>query len=161
MICPSNNISKGNNVTQENVPTAKAGRPPGSPNKSKSAALLDRLLSSNKKEIKEILQAAIDLAHKNEPWAVQAILERVWPKPAGRTVTFAMPRLTSAADCAMCLDALLQAAAIGSITPAECAQLSTVVSRTGEALAAKSIEDRIDRLEAQQSGKELTFRRVS
>jgi hypothetical protein len=47
--------------------------------------------------------------------------------------------LESVSDCAACLDALLQAAALGSITPQECAQLSTVVSKTGEALAAKSI----------------------
>jgi hypothetical protein len=148
-------------TTQEHTTSRRVGRPTGSRSKSKGAALLDRLLSSNKREIKEILQAAVDLAHKNEPWAMQAILERCWPKPAGRTVTFPMPRLESVADCANCLDALLQAASTGSITPQECAQLSTVVSKTGEALAAKSIEDRIDRLEAQQSGKELTFRRVS
>lgn len=137
------------------------GRPPGSRNKSKGVALLDRLISSNKREVKEILQAAIDLARKNEPWAMQAILDRCWPKPAGRTVTFSMPRLTSAADCAMCLDALLQAAAIGSISPAECAQLSSVVSRTGEALAAKGLEDRLSALEAATKPREIgSYRKV-
>jgi hypothetical protein len=147
-------------TTQEHTTSRRVGRPTGSRSKSKGAALLDRLLSSNKKEIKEILQAAVDLAHKNEPWAMQAILERCWPKPAGR-LTFPMPRLESVADCAACLDALLQAAALGSITPQECAQLSTVVSRTGEALAAKSIEDRLEKLEQAQPQQITSYRKVA
>jgi hypothetical protein len=89
------------------------------------------------------------------------ILERVWPKPAGRLVTFPMPRLESVSDCAACLDALLQAASLGSITPAECAQLSTVVSRSGEALAAKSIEDRLEKLEQAQPQTIGSYKRLA
>jgi hypothetical protein len=92
---------------------------------------------------------------------MQANMDRVWPKPAGRLVTFPIPKLASVTDCAECLDALLQACASGAITPAECAQLSSVVSKTGEALAAKSMEDRLDRLEAAQPQQIASYRRVS
>jgi hypothetical protein len=136
------------------------GRPPGSRNKSKATALVERLVSANRNEIKAILNKAIELADKQEPWAMQAIMDRVWPKPTGRTVSFQMPRLTSIADLTGALDALLQACSAGALTPQECSALSAVVSRTGEALAAKSIEDRLERLEAQQSGKQLEYRRV-
>jgi hypothetical protein len=125
-------------------------------------ALIERLVSANRNEIRAILKKAIELADAQEPWAMQAIMDRVWPKPAGRLVTFPMPRLESVSDCAACLDALLQAASLGSITPAECAQLSTVVSRTGEALAAKSIEDRIAALEAAGKPQQITsYKRVA
>jgi hypothetical protein len=140
----------------------KLGRPPGGRNKAKSAALIERLMSEHKREVRQIIESAIKLAENKEPWAMTLILERVWPKPAGRLVTFPMPRLTSAADCAGCLDALLQAAALGSITPAECAQLSAVVSRTGEALAAKGIEERLEKLEqAAQPRAIASYKRVS
>jgi hypothetical protein len=117
--------------------------------------------TSNKREIKQIIESIIKLAEGGEKWAIECVAERVWPRPAGRTVTFPMPRLESVSDCAGCLDALLQAASLGSITPAECAQLSSVVSRTGEALAAKSIEDRLEKLEQAQPPKTITsYRKV-
>jgi hypothetical protein len=119
-------------------------------------------MSENKREIRQIIESAIELAENKEPWAMTAILERVWPKPAGRLVTFSMPRLESVSDCASCLDALLQAAALGSITPAECSQLSSVVSKTGEALAAKSIEERLSLLEQASKPREITnYKRVA
>jgi hypothetical protein len=139
----------------------KSGRPSGGRNKAKSAALIERLMSDHKREIRQIIESAIKLAENNEPWAMTTILERVWPKPAGRLVTFAMPRLESVSDCAACLDALLQAASLGSITPAECAQLSTVVSKTGEALAAKSIEERLAALEQAKPQQITSYRKVS
>jgi hypothetical protein len=62
----------------------RSGRPSGVRNKSKGAALVERLMSEHKREIRQIIESAIKLAEDKEPWAMTAILERVWPKATGR-----------------------------------------------------------------------------
>jgi hypothetical protein len=71
----------------------KPGRPAGSRGRAKVPALLDRLMVANKREIKQIIESIIKLAEGGEKWAIEAVAARVWPVPAGRTVTFAMPPL--------------------------------------------------------------------
>jgi hypothetical protein len=147
--------------TTENVKNRLPGRPKGAVSKSKEAALVSRLVTANRHEFKQIIENTIALARCGEPWAVTALMDRIWPKSTGRVVSFPMPHLTSVADMTAALDALLQACAAGSRTPTECNALSAVVSRTGEQLAAKGVEERLQRLESASSGKELTYRRVA
>jgi hypothetical protein len=56
-------------VVEESTENQKKpmGRPPGSRNKSKGAALLERLVSSNKREIQEIFEQTLKLAKAGEP----------------------------------------------------------------------------------------------
>jgi hypothetical protein len=119
------------------------------------------MMVANRREIKQIIESIIKLAEGGEKWAIEAVADRVWPKTTGRLVNFQIPTLGSVSDVTAALNALMQACAIGAITPAECAQLSTVVSKTGEALAAKSIEERLARLEQAQPQTITSYRKVA
>jgi hypothetical protein len=121
---------------------------------------LERLAKANGKEIKEIFENTIKLAKAGEGWAAQAIMARLWPPPKGRLVHFSIAPLRSVADVTAALDSLLQATSAGLITPSEAHELSAVVSKTGEALAAKGIEERLEKLEAAQPRQISSYRKV-
>jgi hypothetical protein len=134
------------------------GRPPGSRNKSKGAALLERLVSSNKREIQEIFEQTLKLAKAGEPWAVQAVLDRTWVKPKSRTVTFELPPITNAVEGEAALAAILAACGAGKLTPDEAKTLSDIVHRKVEVV---HMADVARRLEALEQPREITsYRKV-
>jgi hypothetical protein len=129
-------------------PQKPVGRPPGSRNKSKGAAQLERLVSSNKREIQEIFEHTLKLAKAGEPWAVQAVLDRPWVKPKSRTVTFELPPINTAADSEAALGAILAACGAGKLTPDEAKTLSDIVHRKVEVVHMRVLEERMQVLEA-------------
>jgi hypothetical protein len=110
----------------------KAGRPAGSKGKAKVTALIERLMVSNKSEIKQIVGSIIKLAEGGEKWAIEAVAARVWPVPAGRTVAFDLPEIHTAADGEAAIGAILAACGAGRLTPAEAKTLSDIVARKVE-----------------------------
>jgi hypothetical protein len=137
------------------------GRPPGSRNKSRGAALLERLVSSNKREIQEIFEQTIKLAKAGEPWAVAAVLDRTWVKPKSRAVTFDLPPINNAADGEAALGAILGACGAGKLTPDEAKTLSDIVHRKVEVVHMRAVEERLEALEAASNAKTITGRRVA
>jgi hypothetical protein len=137
------------------------GRPPGSRNKNRGAALLERLVSSNKREIQEIFEQTIKLAKAGEPWAVAAVLDRTWVKPKSRTVTFDLPPINTAADGEAALGAILAACGAGKLTPDEAKTLSDIVHRKVETVHMRLVEDRLNALEAASNAKTITYRNVA
>jgi hypothetical protein len=124
----------------------------GSQSKPKLQALTDRLATTNKNEIKRIVEHTIKLAEASEQWAVLAILDRAWVKPKSRTVTFELPSINSAADAEAAIAAILAACGAGKLTPDEAKTLSDIVARKVETTHMRVLEERMQLLEAKTIG---------
>jgi len=101
-----------------------AGRPKGSRNKATLA--IEALLEG---EAEAIGREAIDMALAGDTVALRLCLERIVPPRKDRFVTFAIPRLESAADAARAAAAIVAAVADGNLTPGEAAELGKLLSR--------------------------------
>jgi hypothetical protein len=97
------------------------GRPVGSKNKSRQ--LLDAINASDPEALQVIVDVTVKAARDGRPWAITAILDRVYPPLRDRTVTFDLPPIRSPEDIPVALDAVLQAASHGELTPSESASL--------------------------------------
>jgi hypothetical protein len=140
----------------------KSGRPVGSRGKAKVPALLDRLMVANRCELKQIIESVIKLAEGGEQWAIEAVADRVWPKPQGRTVTFDLPDIRTAADGEAAIGAILSACGAGRLTPAESKTLADIVHRKVEVAHMREVSDRLARLEQSQAPQQISsYRKVA
>jgi hypothetical protein len=130
------------NETGDKPARNRGGRPVGSQSKPKLQALIDRRATTNKNEIKRIVEHTIKLAEAGEQWAVLAILYRAWVKPKSRTVTVDLPPINSAADGEAALGAILAACGAGKLTPDEAKTLSDIVHRKVEVVHMRAVEER-------------------
>jgi hypothetical protein len=108
---------------------------------------MDKLFSSDTKRLKAIVDATLEAAEAKKPWAVLAILNRLWPIPKGSLMSFPLPPIKSVADVAAAQEGLLQAVANGQITAGIAVELSGIVERLGKALADSEITKRLEALE--------------
>jgi hypothetical protein len=139
----------------------KGGRPVGSQSKPKLQALIDRLATTNKNEIKRIVEHTIKLAEAGEQWAVLAILDRAWVKPRTRTVTFDLPPINNATDGEAALGAILAACGAGKLTPDEAKTLSDIVHRKVEVAHMAAVEARLQHLEQAQPQTIGSYKRLA
>jgi hypothetical protein len=138
----------------------KGGRPKGSRTRPRANALMDRLAKAHAPEIKEIFEMTVKLAAAGEAWAVREILLRLWPPPKSRTISFDLPPINSAADGEAAIGAVLSAVSRAMITAEEADKIVNIIQAKVETQHARLVEERLERLEAQQSGRELTYKRV-
>ena len=120
------------------------GRPRGTRNKATLA--LEALLDG---EAETLTRAAIDKALTGDTTALRLCLDRIAPPRRDRPVAFALPRLESAADVVTAHAALVEAVAMGDLTPSEAAELSKLLDGYVRAIEAADIQERFTRLEAQ------------
>lgn len=119
-----------------------AGRPSGSRNKITVA--VDALLDG---EAETLTRKAIDKAKEGDMTALRLCMDRIAPVRRDRPVTFALPKINSAADAAKASGALLRAAAAGEITPSEAVELGRLLESYVKTLEVSEIEDRLNKLE--------------
>jgi hypothetical protein len=120
-----------------------AGRPPGLRNRATLAA--EAMLDG---EAEALTRKALDLALDGDPTALRLCLDRIIAPRRERAVAFAMPPIAGAADLTQAMAALAGAAAAGTITPGEAAQLSQVVETYIRAVETTDIERRLRVMEA-------------
>ncbi|MBS7544312.1 DUF5681 domain-containing protein [Ancylobacter oerskovii] len=123
-----------------------AGKPPGTRNRATRA--VEELLDG---ESEALTRKAIEMALAGDGPALRLCMDRLIPPRKDRAVTFAMPKLTCAADAAKAAGALLDAVSAGDITPSEAGELGKLVEGYVRALEASEFEERLSRLE--QKGK--------
>ena len=113
------------------------GRPRGARNRATVAceALLDG-------QAEALTQKAIQKALEGDPVALRLCLDRIFPPPKDRPVTFPLPPITSARDTADLSAALLAAVAAGCVTPTEAVDLAKVISG---AVKAYEVADTVER----------------
>src|SRR5262249_21763084 len=110
----------------------QSGNPRGRPRGSRNTATiaLEALLQG---EGETITRTAVRLAKKGHPAAMKLCLDRIYPVPKDKPVTFPLPAINTARDAANAMSAVMSAVAEGRLTPADAAEISKVVAVTVKA----------------------------
>ena len=118
------------------------GRPPGARHKATRAALA--LLDG---EAEALTRQAVTLALEGDTTALRLCLERIAPPKRDAPVTFDLPPMQSAADAAKAAGAVLDAVALGDLTPTEGAHIMGLVETYRRTLETTELEARVMALE--------------
>lgn len=118
------------------------GRPPGARNKATRAALA--LLDG---EAEALTRQAVTLALEGDTTALRLCLERIAPPKRDAPVSFDLPPMQSAADAAKAAGAVLDAVALGDLTPTEGAHVMSLIDGYRRTLETTELESRVEALE--------------
>ncbi len=119
------------------------GRPAGSRNRVTIA--LEELMAG---EAEGLTRKAIELALAGDGPALRLCMERVFPPRKDRPVFFGLPKLKKPSDAVKATAAIVDAVAVGDLTPSEASELSKVVDGFTRAVEARDFEERLAKLEA-------------
>jgi hypothetical protein len=104
-------------------------------------------------EAELITRKAIDMAKDGDTIALRMCMDRLLPIRKDRTVAFALPKLETSADAVQATAALVEAVAVGDLTPSEAAELSKLVEGFTRAVDLHDIQTRLAKLEQQQESR--------
>lgn len=120
------------------------GKPKGARHKATQAALA--LLDG---EAEALTRKAVEMALAGDASALRLCLDRIAPPRRDAPVTFALPSMQSATDAAQAAGSVLDAVALGDLTPQEGAQIMGMVETFRRTLETSELEARIVALEAE------------
>jgi hypothetical protein len=128
----------------------QSGNPAGKPKGSRNATTLalETLLDG---QATALTQKAIELALAGDMAALRLCVDRILPPRKDRPVTFDFPTITTAAEAAAALSAILGAVASGQVTPGEASEVAKLVDSYVRAVEATELAARIERLEKMAS----------
>jgi hypothetical protein len=128
----------------------QSGNPAGRPRGSRHSVTIavEQMLEG---EAEALTRKAIDLALAGDMTALRLCLDRIAPARKDRPVAFALPTLAQAADAAKASAAIVEAVAVGELTPSEAGDLSRIIEGFTRTLEATELEQRIERLERMTS----------
>ena len=118
------------------------GKPKGARHKATQAALA--LLDG---EAEALTRQAVNMALEGDTTALRLCLERIAPPRRDAPVTFDLPRMETALDAAKAAGTVLEAVALGDLTPTEGAHVMALVETYRRTLETVEIEIRIAELE--------------
>jgi hypothetical protein len=121
------------------------GRPRGS--RHKTTLAIEKLLDG---EGEEITRKAIELAKGGDMAAIRICLDRLAPARKDRHIEFTRPKMEKASDAAEASAAIVEAVALGELTPSEAGELMKIVESYARTLQASDFEVRLERLENQK-----------
>jgi hypothetical protein len=136
-----NNRKSGRNADGTFGP-GNPGKPKGTRHKATQAALA--LLDG---EAEVLTRKAVTMALNGDVTAMRLCLERIVPTRKDSPVTFAFPLMQSAADATKAAGAVLDAVAVGDLTPTEGAHIMGLVETFRRTLETVEIETRLVELE--------------
>jgi len=118
------------------------GRPRGARHKATQAvlALLDG-------EAEALTRQAVTMALGGDGAALRLCLERIAPPRRDAPVQFDLPRMETARDAAKAAGAVLEAVALGELTPTEGAHIMTLIEAFRRTLETTELEARVAALE--------------
>lgn len=124
----------------------QSGNPKGKPRGARSRVTLaiEALLDG---QAEKLTQKAIQLALAGDLAALRLCMDRLCPPRKDRPILFALPKLESAPDSVKASAAIVEAVAIGDLTPSEAAELSRVVDGFTRAVEATDLDARLTKLE--------------
>ena len=120
------------------------GRPRGARHKATQASLA--LLDG---EAEALTRQAVTMALGGDATALRLCLERIAPPRKDAPVTFELPLMQSAADAARAAGAVLDAVAVGDLTPTEGAHIMGLVETYRRTLETSELETRVAALEGE------------
>ena len=118
------------------------GRPPGTRHKTTRAALA--LLEG---EAEGLSHKAVEMALNGDTTALRLCLERIAPAKKDTPVQFDLPPMKSAADAARAAGAVLDAVALGDLTPTEGSHIMGLIEGFRRTLETTELEARVVALE--------------
>ena len=118
------------------------GKPKGARHKATRAALA--LLDG---EAEALIRQAVTMALAGDTTALRLCLERIAPPRRDAPVQFDLPQMETARDAAMAAGAVLEAVALGDLTPTEGAHIMALVEAYRRTLETTEIEARMVELE--------------
>lgn len=118
------------------------GKPKGTRHKATRAALA--LLDG---EAEALTRQAVTMALEGETTALRLCLERIAPPRRDAPVQFDLPRMETARDAAKAAGAVLEAVALGELTPTQGAHIMALVETYRRTLETTEIEHRLAVLE--------------
>lgn len=122
--------------------TGNPGKPKGTRHKATVAALA--MLDG---QSEALTQQAVTLALEGDTTALRLCLERIVPPRRDAPVQFNLPQMETARDAAKAAGAVLDAVALGDLTPTEGAHIMGLVDTYRRTLEATEIEARVAALE--------------
>ena len=122
--------------------TGNPGKPKGTRHKATQAALT--LLEG---EVEALTRQAVTLALEGDTTALRLCLERIAPPKRDAPVTFDLPPMQSAADAAKAAGAVLDAVALGDLTPTDGAHIMALVETYRRTLETTELDARVAALE--------------
>ncbi|WP_108838613.1 hypothetical protein [Tateyamaria sp. Alg231-49] len=120
------------------------GKPKGTRHKATQAALA--LLEG---EADALTRKAVEIALEGDTTALRLCLERIAPAKKDAPVTFKLPPMQSAADAAKAAGAVLDAVALGELTPTEGAHVMALIETYRRTLETTELEERMAALEVE------------
>jgi uncharacterized protein DUF5681 len=120
-----------------------AGRPRGCRDKINRVA---EILLDGEAEV--LTRKAVQLALGGDPTALSLCVERIAAPRRQRAVEFSLPPIKSAADLAGAMEAIVQAAARGIITPGDAVQFFEMAEAMSRVIETADFERRLQELEA-------------
>jgi hypothetical protein len=124
------------------------GRPEGSRNSATIA--LQSLLDD---EGEAITRKAIEMALEGDSTALRLVLERLVPPTRERRVNLTLPKVTTAADIAVAIGAVLEAVANGELAPSEGQSLTGLLEAQRKSIETAQLEQRVTQLERRADAK--------
>jgi hypothetical protein len=118
------------------------GRPKGALNK---ATLASQALLEG--EAEALTRKVVELAKNGNLMALRLCLERLLPPRKDRPINFTLPKMAEAQDLPPALGAILDAVALGEITPGEGQTLALIIDSYRKGLEAADLEPRVAALE--------------
>ena len=123
------------------------GKPKGTRHKATRAALA--LLDG---EAEALTRKAVRMALDGDGAALRLCLERIAPPRRDAPVTFDLPRMETARDAAKAASTVLEAVALGELTPTEGAHIMALVETFRRTLEMTELEARVAALEGEDNG---------
>jgi hypothetical protein len=122
-----------------------AGRPKGSAGRAKRL-----MLDLMEGDAETVTRKLVDSARKGDLLAIRLVIDRLCPPPRDRTVSFALPRMETAADAVAASAAVVAAVAAGELSPREACDVVQIVGTYVRAIETADLAVRIDRLEEER-----------
>ena len=122
------------------------GRPEGSRNRITLA--MEKLLEG---EAENLTRKVIEKAMEGDSVALRLCFERLYPPRKGRPISFELPKVETIDDVMKAQGVVVNAVAVGDLTPDEGQAVSTILEAKRKAIETEDLERRIAKLEKEQS----------
>jgi len=127
---------------------------PGNPGKPKGARhkATQATLALLEGESEALTRQAVNMALAGDTTALRLCLERIAPPRKDAPIQFEMPRMETAADAAKAAGAVVEAVAVGELTPTEGAHIMALLETYRRTLETSELEARVAALEGGPDG---------
>ena len=130
----------------------QSGNPAGKPKGARHAALM-ALDAIGDGAAADVMQAVVDAAKAGDTRAADILLRRLWPERKGRPLIVDLPSIAGAADLPAAVGVVVQAVAVGDLTPEEGQAIAAILEGQRRAIETADLAARIEALELAGDGK--------